>query len=115
MCFNYACSKGGLEDNLATQSVVAGMWSCAYSFGEVIGPSAGGILLQYYGFPIAATAVAMANLILVGVCIVYFSSFEDNDNREKRRKSKQVSGDLDLEGSWKTCVVNSESEINQKF
>lgn len=71
--FNYAqitnvnlyFSKGGCGDSLATCSVVAGVWSCMYSLGEVIGPSLGGFLLQYYGFPITATVMASMTLVLV--------------------------------------------------
>lgn len=36
-----------------------------YSLGEVVGPSMGGFLLQYYGFPLTATVMAAMTLVLV--------------------------------------------------
>lgn len=54
----------GHKESLATYSVVAGIWSCLYSLGEVIGPSLGGVLLQYYGFPVMSTVMAA---IILGI------------------------------------------------
>lgn len=45
--------------------MVAGIWSCMYSLGEVIGPMMGGFLLQYYGFPFTSTVMAIATFVLV--------------------------------------------------
>lgn len=84
----YIFSAGGCEESLATQGVVAGLWSASYSLGEVIGPSVGGVLLQYHGFPIAATAMAVMNLVLVIVCIIYFPSKKRKAD-EKMRKAKE--------------------------
>lgn len=58
-------SEGGCGDSLGTYSVVAGIWSCMYSLGEVIGPSIGGVLLQTYGFPVASTVMATITIALV--------------------------------------------------
>ncbi|KAI4464406.1 mfs-type transporter slc18b1-like protein [Holotrichia oblita] len=80
----------GWSDSLATYSMVAGIWSCMYSLGEVIGPALGGVLLQYYGFPISASIMAAMTFILAVVTCIYFciktycySSYTDsNDNGE---------------------------------
>jgi hypothetical protein len=42
-----AAVVGGCSDNLPTYSIVAGVWSGMYSLGEVIGPSVGGIVLEW--------------------------------------------------------------------
>ncbi|XP_077293824.1 MFS-type transporter SLC18B1-like [Arctopsyche grandis] len=64
--------EGGCRDNIATYSVVAGVWSCMYSLGEVIGPSLGGILLKNYGFPICSTVMACLTFFLAIVTFVFF-------------------------------------------
>ncbi|GLV39155.1 hypothetical protein CBL_06206 [Carabus blaptoides fortunei] len=103
----YAVS-GGLEDNIATQGIVAGMWSCAYSLGEVVGPSAGGLLLQAYGFPVASTTIAVANFVLVIVCLIYYGG------ENKTNKCKTQPFENELEGSWRTYVVKPESDHNKE-
>lgn len=84
---------------------MAGLWSASYSLGEVIGPTAGGLLLQYYGFPVAATAMAGVNFLLVIICIVYF-----NYKKMKSEKSdkKITEGQLGngAEGVWKISPIN---------
>ncbi|GBP22929.1 MFS-type transporter SLC18B1 [Eumeta japonica] len=52
--------EGGCPEALATYSAVAGVWSCCYSLGEVLGPALGGALAQRYGFPLCATLCAAA-------------------------------------------------------
>lgn len=81
------------------------MWSCAYSLGEVVGPSAGGMLLQTYGFPVASTTIAVTNFLLVIVCLIYYGS----ENKTKKCKTQQFENGL--EGSWRTCVVTTESDL----
>lgn len=65
-------SNGGFNDNLGTHSVVAGLWSSAYSLGEMLGPATGGFLLQHWGFPKASTAIAGLNLLFAITSGVYF-------------------------------------------
>lgn len=59
--------EGGFENTLSTYSVVAGLWSCMYSLGEVIGPFLGGFLMQNYGFPTTASVMASMTFVLVRV------------------------------------------------
>lgn len=47
--------------------MVAGIWACMYSLGEVIGPAMGGFLLQYYGFPFTSTVMASITFVLVSL------------------------------------------------
>ncbi|XP_049855808.1 MFS-type transporter SLC18B1-like [Schistocerca gregaria] len=65
--------EGGCSDELSTYSMVAGVWSCMYSLGEVMGPSVGGTVMEYYGFPICSTVMAGLSLLLAVVTLVYFS------------------------------------------
>lgn len=60
------------SDHVATYSLVAGLWSCMYSLGEVIGPSVGGSMLQAYGFPITSTTMALLTLGLSILCAIYY-------------------------------------------
>ncbi|KAL3281190.1 hypothetical protein HHI36_004407 [Cryptolaemus montrouzieri] len=80
----------GHKESLGTYSVVAGLWSCLYSLGEVIGPSMGGILLQYYGFPLLSTVMAGITFLVGLLTMLFFiakssvctdaSSSSENEN-----------------------------------
>nr|XP_022912860.1 MFS-type transporter SLC18B1-like [Onthophagus taurus]XP_022912871.1 MFS-type transporter SLC18B1-like [Onthophagus taurus] len=65
--------EGGYSNAIPTYGIVAGIWSCMYSLGEVIGPSLGGILLEHYGFAVASTTMAGSTFILgISIWIFYF-------------------------------------------
>ncbi|KAK9738924.1 Major Facilitator Superfamily [Popillia japonica] len=64
--------NGGFCDDLGTHSVVAGLWSSAYSLGEMLGPAVGGVMLQHWGFPKASTAIAGLNFLFAFVSGIYF-------------------------------------------
>ncbi|CAK1599987.1 unnamed protein product [Parnassius mnemosyne] len=65
--------EGGCPEALATYSAVAGVWSCCYSLGEVLGPALGGALAQRYGFPLCATLCAAACFTMALVTLMFFS------------------------------------------
>ncbi|XP_049888020.1 MFS-type transporter SLC18B1-like [Pectinophora gossypiella] len=65
--------EGGCPEALATYSAVAGVWSCCYSLGEVLGPALGGALAQRYGFPLCATLCAAACFTMAVVTLTFFS------------------------------------------
>ncbi|KAG6452681.1 hypothetical protein O3G_MSEX007737 [Manduca sexta] len=65
--------EGGCPEALATYSAVAGVWSCCYSFGEVLGPALGGALTQRYGFPFCATLCAAACFTMGVITLTFFS------------------------------------------
>lgn len=71
-CNVHFFSEGGFGDNLHTQSLISGLWSCAYSLGEVIGPALGGALLENCDFPTTATTMAVVNLVTAIICGFYF-------------------------------------------
>lgn len=58
-------SSNGCDNSLSTYSLVAGIWSCMYSLGEVTGPALGGLLLQHTGFPTASSTMAATCFVLV--------------------------------------------------
>lgn len=62
----------GFADNLSTHSLVAGLWSSFYSLGEVLGPTIGGALVEYFGFPAASTSFAALNMFLALFAFVFF-------------------------------------------
>ncbi|XP_072042155.1 MFS-type transporter SLC18B1-like [Amphiura filiformis] len=57
----------GMPDNLATQSIVSGLFNGMFSLGAFMGPFAGGVLTERYGFPVAASYFACANISVVFV------------------------------------------------
>ncbi|XP_071452139.1 MFS-type transporter SLC18B1-like [Hetaerina americana] len=65
--------EGGCREDLGTYSLVAGIWSCMYSLGEVIGPLCGGVLVEHYGFPLCSSIMAAMTFILALVTILYHS------------------------------------------
>lgn len=68
-----AAVAGGCSDDLPTYSIVAGVWSGMYSLGEVIGPSVGGVGLEWFGFPVCATLMAAVTFGLALVVLIFFS------------------------------------------
>ncbi|KAG7304378.1 hypothetical protein JYU34_011318 [Plutella xylostella] len=70
--------EGGCPEALATYSAVAGVWSCCYSLGEVLGPALGGALAQRYGFPLCATLCAAACFTMAIVTLTFFSLRESH-------------------------------------
>ncbi|XP_049822563.1 MFS-type transporter SLC18B1-like isoform X2 [Aethina tumida] len=96
--------KGGCGDSLATCSVVAGVWSCMYSLGEVIGPSLGGFLLQYYGFPITATVMASMTLVLGITTFIFFVC------KSTYCSDSDTVSDSGISESWKSSANSEASE-----
>lgn len=96
--------NAGHGDSLATYSVVAGVWSCMYSLGEVLGPFFGGILLQFYGFAFMSTVMATITLVLAIVTLVYYlissSSCNDVDT---------TTSDSGINESWKSTNDSDDS------
>nr|XP_023024252.1 MFS-type transporter SLC18B1-like [Leptinotarsa decemlineata] len=62
----------GYADNLATHSVIAGLWSSIYSLGDVLGPILGGTLLENYHFPVSATSFAVLNFVVGVFSLIFF-------------------------------------------
>uniref|UniRef100_T1JKK8 Major facilitator superfamily (MFS) profile domain-containing protein n=1 Tax=Strigamia maritima TaxID=126957 RepID=T1JKK8_STRMM len=61
----------GFEDNIGTYSLVSGLWSAAFSFGEFVGPSLGGVLVKGFTFTGASTGLAGLILIPAIMLIIY--------------------------------------------
>ncbi|KAF0297046.1 MFS-type transporter SLC18B1 [Amphibalanus amphitrite] len=57
-----ASVRAGLHDDLRTHAFVSSVFWSAYSLGTVVGPLAGGLLVDAYGFPLMMTAVAALTL-----------------------------------------------------
>lgn len=71
-CIFFFYRDNGFSDNLGTHSLVAGLWSSIYSLGEVLGPTLGGTLVEYFDFPTASTTFAGLNLFLSLCGFAYF-------------------------------------------
>lgn len=78
--------ENGFEDNLGTHSLIAGLWSSIYSLGEVLGPTLGGTLVEYFDFPTTSTTFAGFNLFLSLSGLAYFFFM--------RRTKKELSVDV---------------------
>ncbi|XP_039745172.1 MFS-type transporter SLC18B1-like [Pararge aegeria] len=82
--------EGGCPEALATYSAVAGVWSCCYSLGEVLGPALGGALAEQYGFPLCATLCAGACLTMAVVTLTFFSLRESSKWVEAETASNSI-------------------------
>ncbi|XP_067013880.2 MFS-type transporter SLC18B1 [Anabrus simplex] len=91
--------EGGCSDEIGTYSMVAGVWSCMYSLGEVIGPSVGGLLVDYYGFPICSTVMAGFTFALSVAAFLYFSTRDAKPGAPPNETSTD-SGISDSVSSW---------------
>ncbi|XP_066143495.1 MFS-type transporter SLC18B1-like [Euwallacea fornicatus] len=97
----------GFPDCLSTHSAISGLWSSAYSLGEVIGPIMGGALMQKYSFPIASSTVAGINLILAIGGAVFFKI------KKRRKVMKVMSSSEDKCGIDNAiCCVESEGRVS---
>lgn len=67
-----AAVTGGMTEDIGTYALVSGWWNSMYSLGEVIGPSAGGVLLDIIGFPWASTVVAAGSLLTALMATLYW-------------------------------------------
>lgn len=56
----------GFPDDLSTYGLVSGIWTSTFALGCFIGPSAGGVLVDYIGFP-WTTVIVMALHVLVAL------------------------------------------------
>nr|XP_018903402.1 PREDICTED: MFS-type transporter SLC18B1-like [Bemisia tabaci] len=73
----------GFEDGISTYSIVAGVWSCNYSLGDMIGPSLGGILLDQFDFPICSTVMAALTLFTAFLSFAFFGVKRNTCSRQK--------------------------------
>ncbi|KAF2882673.1 hypothetical protein ILUMI_23497 [Ignelater luminosus] len=103
---------GGCEDSLPTYSLVAGVWSCMYSLGEVIGPSLGGFILEHYGFPVCSTVMAVMTFIMCIIAFIYFYCVHQNNVDGDNSSDSGISGSWNTESSEYTSLLGSKSEIN---
>ncbi|KAK9879739.1 hypothetical protein WA026_006799 [Henosepilachna vigintioctopunctata] len=98
-----SATNAGHKESLGTYSIVAGVWSCLYSLGEVIGPSLGGFLLQYYGFPLMSTVMA-ALTFAIGVFTLCFYLTKSSC------REPSFSSDSGINESWRSSYTSSEEE-----
>lgn len=101
-------SEGGFPDSLSTCSLVAGLWSCMYALGEVLGPSLSGVLVQHVGFAMAATIQAGMSFTLAIICFIYFT-MRSSCVRSDRSSDSGISG-----SSWKSSISDSDERSNEK-
>ncbi|KAF4521169.1 hypothetical protein B566_EDAN011619 [Ephemera danica] len=98
-----AAVAGGCDDELGTYSIVAGVWSGMYSLGEVIGPSLGGLILEWYDFPTCSTVMALGTFALAIIVLIFFLTYGQPVRPEKLsdilEESEEEEEDSESEGS----------------
>lgn len=97
-----AAVTGGMTEDIGTYALVSGWWNSMYSLGEVIGPSAGGVLLDLIGFPWASTVVASGSLLTALMATLYWccaSRVEPESYWHQREASSSDSSDDDSDSA----------------
>ncbi|XKL68201.1 hypothetical protein PGB90_003692 [Kerria lacca] len=74
----------GYPDSISTYSIIAGIWSCGYSLGDMTGPTLGGILLEYFDYPTCTTTMALLAFIMAIICILFFGIIGDRPKKTER-------------------------------
>jgi len=64
------CVANGMENNLSTQAFVSAVFGAVFSIGNVVGPTLGGYITDLYGFPVAATGLALFGALVAVACVV---------------------------------------------
>ncbi|CEF65310.1 MFS-type transporter SLC18B1 [Strongyloides ratti] len=62
----------GYPNNMNTNGILSGIFTCVFSLGGFIGPTIGGILVQYYQYTIASTIIGYAHCVFVVIFIVFY-------------------------------------------
>lgn len=97
-----AAVTGGMTEDIGTYALVSGWWNSMYSLGEVIGPSAGGVLLDLIGFPWASTVMASGSLLTALMATLYWccaSRVEPESYWHQREKSSSDSSSEDSDSA----------------
>ncbi|XP_059481311.1 MFS-type transporter SLC18B1-like [Neocloeon triangulifer] len=61
----HSATKNGFPDDISTYAIVSGLWASAFALGAFIGPSIGGVMLDFVGF-------RWGSLVIVSIHIISF-------------------------------------------
>ncbi|XP_018321088.1 MFS-type transporter SLC18B1-like [Agrilus planipennis] len=114
-CVLKGALASGFSESLATYSIVAGIWSSVYSLGEVVGPSVGGILLQYYGFPTAATVMAAMTFLVLIPTLIFCGCQNGRNKNNENLSDSGISASWRSEDSEQSPLLESTSDANHRL
>lgn len=92
----WVAEDAGMEDNLGTYGIVAGLWTSAYALGDFLGPFMGGWLLDMVGFNWAMTYVA-------GSCVVVSFLLMGLMMQERCKEKKCLCYEVEIDYA-KNCI-----------
>ncbi|RCN47129.1 transporter, major facilitator family protein [Ancylostoma caninum] len=67
-----AAEKAGFEDGTTTYGLVSGLFEAVYSFGAFVGPTAGGLIQQHYGFAWTVTIISAFHLCFLMMFSIFY-------------------------------------------
>jgi MFS family permease len=86
----FSFSAAGFPDNVATYSVVSGLWASVLALGLFIGPSVAGYLFDSVGFQWGSIFVVGAGALLI-ITIIGFLLFSDRTKHDASSSSSETS------------------------
>ena len=66
-CLRLCSSAHGFPNNLETYGLISGLWTSTFALGAFIGPSVGGILMDWVGFRSGSMFVVGLNAVVVSI------------------------------------------------
>ncbi|KAK0404167.1 hypothetical protein QR680_017320 [Steinernema hermaphroditum] len=72
-CLDAVRAKG-YEDNFQTYGCVSGVFQSAFAFGGFIGPTLGGMGVEWIGFAWTTTLIAAVNVVFILILIAFFAA-----------------------------------------
>lgn len=95
----------GFPDGAGTYGLVNGIWTCGFSFGGFIGPSAGGYLYDTIGFQYAALCMTIPFFLLILIILIFNAVNKMKKSGSEKFQSAQGNGEVNVE------IPNLKSEI----
>uniref|UniRef100_A0A0N4ZZ68 MFS domain-containing protein n=1 Tax=Parastrongyloides trichosuri TaxID=131310 RepID=A0A0N4ZZ68_PARTI len=87
---NIITEEYGFANDMNTSSILSGMFTCVFSFGGFVGPTIGGILVQYYQYTTASTIIGFAHGIFTIIFTIFYLLPRLCSHREKEGKNTSI-------------------------
>ncbi|KAK0408968.1 hypothetical protein QR680_004263 [Steinernema hermaphroditum] len=84
-------NKYGFEDNAQTYGGISGIYSAATALGGFLGPTMGGVVVEWVGFPWTVTVLGVGLTVFVITLFLSYLAVGTHKRRERRKQTKPES------------------------